>query len=1773
MIKNIKFRFIILSSIFFLLMSSRVFLNADVTVDFSQSKGTFVKYNGYTNHIFKMKGTKDTQNVKDAGIMLERVFYSPHVICTAEGQYDWTKNMWGYYGSDGLLDDIILEGATPLVTIMQTMPSWLGWPVSNGKWTQYETMIRDILTHIKQKYPGTVYIALFNEPNLSIPATQYSPEYPQAFGVNAGWSNAGISPYGEIYKQFYLHTSNAVKAINAQGGQFKLGGTEISAQPATKLDMIRSFLDFVKANPSLQCDFITYHHYSDVLDDSINSAKGFSLAVRTEMTNRGIDLPQFITEWHYSMNNNPNADISDYNLSYVAAWVAAGWKTLMDTNLGNKIIPFQFALNDYAGFDRSIVAPIPGDGVVTAPANLLRTLPDGTVFPLYNVFKMMSMQKTTRYKADSTTVNVYPLASADNSGIALMISRKGTNESVNVNINNLPVNFQSGNIRFERYLVDRSHSNCMYNINKQYLEKVEDTNLTPRTNHTFTFVPSDTTNSVTLIVMTPSVITSDTTPPTISITSPANNSTVTASLLTVSGTASDNVGLSKVELKVGAGGTYTTVSGTLSPWNGNVTLANGSNLVYAKATDTSNNINETSITVTYTPPPDTTSPSTINTLASGVATSNSVVLSWTSVGDDGNTGTATTYDIRYSNVNITDSNWATATQCSGEPAPLVAGNNQSFTVQGLSAGITYYFAMKVGDEVPNWSGISNVVSKATTAPDITAPSTINTLATGVATSNSIVLSWTSVGDDGNIGTAGVYDIRYSNVNITDSNWATATQCSGEPTPLVAGSNQSYTVQGLSAGITYYFGMKVGDEVPNWSGISNVVSGQTNNQGNIAIGKTVTASTEEGAGLESTKAIDGNVATRWSSQFSDPQWIEIDLGGTYNINQVVLRWEDAYGKDYQIQVSSNNINWTTIYTKTGGTGGVETLSGLSGNGRYIRMYGTARGTTYGYSLWEFEVYGTLVTTPTKSITITYPNGGENLIVGSQPTVTWTSVGGVGNVMLQISVNGGTNWSTLVDSTANDGSEAVTLPNSASSNCLIRLVEISGGTTDSSNTNFTITVTGQMSYANNGNPWLIGIGTTTIELENYDTGGQNEAYYDTTSGNQSGAYRTNEDVDIENCSDTGGGYDIGYAVATEWLEYSVNMSETAEYHIIMRGAILGTASPFHIEFGTHNLTPYRVTPSVTIPDTGGWQIWQDVEVSSRVALSQGNQIMKLVMDTGAGAYNGNFNYIKIIRLTADTTPPVVSIITPVNISGSGTVVTWTTNELANSKVEYGLTTSYGSETPVTDTSGVYSHSVTLSSLTENTTYHYRIVSIDLSGNPTTSGDYSFTTILNDPNPPVISNVSAGVTQNSAVLTWNTDENSDSQVTYGTTTAMGTTTTLDSSMNRLHSVPISGLLKGNTYYYMVYSRDSSGNIATSAQYNFKTYNNNIKHRIYTYYYDDGTTATKVGASTSASLKLLVQVYNLDEGDNIIATNYTGTITLTTKNSKGTELDTIDTMLIEADQGEKEISIPFRSNIATVELSGDTTAPIVINFSDMYIAKLVGYQGGSIRGANGLKILIPIGVLSANKYLAAIQTKVPPSIVNTTKYINTRNPICYDFGELTYGNESAPVLENQVFMRAVSITLPYTAADIGTLNEDGLRIYYWTGTDWDLVSGVQTVDKVNNTVTATVKHFSTYRILGSYVSADLNNIKVYPNPYNPATAVLGKLKVTNLPINSVMKLYSVTGEIIRELKELDFGNLGWLEWDGKNDNGDKVGKGIYIYQIEDASGSKKTGKIGLIK
>jgi len=202
----------------------------------------------------------------------------------------------------------------------------------------------------------------------------------------------------------------------------------------------------------------------------------------------------------------------------------------------------------------------------------------------------------------------------------------------------------------------------------------------------------------------------------------------------------------------------------------------------------------------------------------------------------------------------------------------------------------------------------------------------------------------------------------------------------------------------------------------------------------------------------------------------------------------------------------------------------------------------------------------------------------------------------------------------------------------------------------------------------------------------------------------------------------------------------------------------------------------------------------------------------------ATSGDFTFTT--TAVPDTTPPVISGVGAGSITASGATLSWATDEASDSEVDYGTTTAYGSSTPL-DSSLVLSHSVTLSGLTASTTYHYRVNSHDAAGNLATSGDFTFTTPAPpDTTPPVISGVAAGsVTASGATVSWSTDEASNSEVDYGTTTAYGASTPLDSSLVLSHSVTLSGLTASTTYHYRVNSHDAAGNVATSADLTFTT------------------------------------------------------------------------------------------------------------------------------------------------------------------------------------------------------------------------------------------------------------------------------------------------------------------------------------------------------------------
>ena len=168
--------------------------------------------------------------------------------------------------------------------------------------------------------------------------------------------------------------------------------------------------------------------------------------------------------------------------------------------------------------------------------------------------------------------------------------------------------------------------------------------------------------------------------------------------------------------------------------------------------------------------------------------------------------------------------------------------------------------------------------------------------------------------------------------------------------------------------------------------------------NLAKGKYVTVSSNEsGTGNVAANAVDGSYGSRWSSAYSDNQWIRIDLGANYNVNRVKIGWENAYATSYRIEISSDGTNWSTVRSVTKTSPSADDFGSITATGRYLRIYGLTRGTPYGFSIWEIEAYGTPVGT-----------GGGNLALGKSVVTTTNELASLSGANA-VDGNGSTRWS--------------------------------------------------------------------------------------------------------------------------------------------------------------------------------------------------------------------------------------------------------------------------------------------------------------------------------------------------------------------------------------------------------------------------------------------------------------------------------------------------------------------------------------------------------------------------------------------------------------------------------------------------------------------------------------------------------------------------------------------------------------------------------------------
>lgn len=198
----------------------------------------------------------------------------------------------------------------------------------------------------------------------------------------------------------------------------------------------------------------------------------------------------------------------------------------------------------------------------------------------------------------------------------------------------------------------------------------------------------------------------------------------------------------------------------------------------------------------------------------------------------------------------------------------------------------------------------------------------------------------------------------------------------------------------------------------------------------------------------------------------------------------------------------------------------------------------------------------------------------------------------------------------------------------------------------------------------------------------------------------------------------------------------------------------------------------------------------------------------VDVEVGVVRGNM-YITNFILGG----PVISSIQAAQLTTTSESITWQTDVVSNSQVQYGLTTSYGSTTTL-DSNMVNSHAVVLSGLTPKTVYHYRVISGNADGT-SVSDDQTFTSL----GPPEISGVNtSALTNASATIAWNTDQGATTQVEYGLTSSYGSATVLNSNLVTSHTALIAGIPPLTTYHYRVISGNPNGT-ATSGDYTFTT------------------------------------------------------------------------------------------------------------------------------------------------------------------------------------------------------------------------------------------------------------------------------------------------------------------------------------------------------------------
>ncbi|MBU4368702.1 fibronectin type III domain-containing protein [Patescibacteria group bacterium] len=765
--------------------------------------------------------------------------------------------------------------------------------------------------------------------------------------------------------------------------------------------------------------------------------------------------------------------------------------------------------------------------------------------------------------------------------------------------------------------------------------------------------------------------------------------------------------------------------------------------------------------------------------------STAVTLTWEAPGDDSSTGTATSYDLRYSTSAITDANWSSAAQAANEPLPAVSGATQEMAVAGLAPSTTYYFAIKTSDEIPNISSLSNVLTVATPVQaDTTAP-VISSVTIGIPSATSVTVTWITDKNSSSLvdfGATAAY-------GITQGNSADSTK------------NHSVTLVGLAPSTAYKLRVKSLDS-----------------SGNVAIND------NSGAGYAFTTA---------SSTAGTLPIISSVQSGSVTATSVVISWTTSVNADSTVGYSSAPDKTYTFESGNSSqlTSHSVTLTNLTPSTDYYYRVKSRNGDQLATS----DNNGAGFTFTTLAGADTVPPVISNVQITSvsatKAAITW-STNEASTSYVEFGLAAGS-YSSIQgkpsDSTLSHSVELTALTPETAYYFQVRSTDSAGNKAVDNNNGSGYSFTTTSGSTTTCPP--AGRATSCPTCETC-------AVADVTAPKITG-------VKVA---------DIAFnSAAITWTTDKVSNSM-----VLYDNVSYGVKQKYGYSSGQlkDSLTSHKITLSnldsnttyyfrVSSADSRGNTAESEDQSFKTIAITAAKDkgeaaavsLKKQFEDIAQTLVKQNLateeNIKDIISRIAN--PPIIGQEGPVvkDVKSYGATIVWQTDRKANSVVKFkaasspteplavGSSTSLGAsnnwrEVGKMDTYGT-NHEVKLLGLAPSTTYAYQAKSQDVLGNVVSSETKTFTTSSNSS----IFNVNVtNITLNSAKINWETANLSTSLVEYGLTFIYGNQADKGDEKVKLHSVELANLTSGTTYHFRIRSIEESGNILSTEDYTFATY-----------------------------------------------------------------------------------------------------------------------------------------------------------------------------------------------------------------------------------------------------------------------------------------------------------------------------------------------------------------